>query len=111
MSLINNNEEEHIMENNNIDKAYITDKMIVGALAVYLSIMQENYKPKTSWNNIAEKVYSDFLAYAADEASGFLIDEIRDAEGDISIDRAIEHLEEFCLFGSLREDDIAEYDY
>ena len=96
--------------NNNIDKAYITDKMIIGALAAYLSIMQEEYKPVTSWNNIAENVYSDFLAYAADEASGFLIDEIRDAEGDISIDRAIEHLEDFCSY-DLRENDIAEYDY
>lgn len=96
--------------NNNIDKAYITDRMIIAALAAYLSIIQEDYKPRTNWNNIAENVYSDFLAYAADEASNFLIDEIRDAEGDISIDRAIEHLEEFCSFG-MREDNIAEYDY
>ena len=96
--------------NNNIDKAYITDTAITAALAAYLPIVQEGYKPVTSWNNIAENVYSDFLAFAADEASDFLIDEIRDAEGDISIDRAIEHLEDFCSY-DLRENSIAEYDY
>ena len=96
--------------NNNIDKAYITDTAITAALAAYLPIVQEGYKPVTSWNNIAENVYSDFLAFAADEASDFLIDRIRDAEGDISIDRAIEHIEDFCSY-DLRENDIAEYDY
>ena len=100
--------------NNNTTNTYITkadrdERIIISALAKTLEVTFTG-SPKTSWNNIAENVYYDFLAYAGDEASNFLIERITDLDGEIMIDRAIEELDEFITFG-LRENDINEYDY
>lgn len=92
-----------------ITKADKDERTILCALAKTLEVTFTG-SPKTSWRNIAQNVYNDFLLYAGDEASNFLIERITDLDGEIMIDRVIEELDEFIVFG-LRENDINEYDY
>lgn len=64
-------------------------------------------------NGLAQVTYNllaEFDAYADDEASNFLADELYDENGNIKVDRYLEEFEDFITW-NLRENDINEYDY
>jgi hypothetical protein len=95
--------------NTYITQAEQNERTIISALEKTLQITFTG-EPNTSWCAIAENVYADFLAYAADESSDFLMEKITDINGELLIDKTIEELDEFITF-RLRENDLNDYDY
>ncbi len=65
---------------------------------------------KTGLDNVAENVYDDFMSYAEDEASGFLINNIMYDDGVLRLGNLRRAIHEFIDF-NLRENDIYEYDF